>query len=167
MGTYFLHASTPFLGVGFLGWARHRPERLSAQSVRTFSPDGEFPTFESLSNYGDYCKLLVKTSCIDNPKRNPGGTSDFIPTPSRSESPRCAIASRRHSRRVRPGDHGCLSFFAEILAFRTLSPAVAGYRWRATRYGIEGPWSVSLRRRGVERCSLLKAGIARVHSTGE
>jgi carboxylate-amine ligase len=32
---------------------------------RTGIPDA----FESLSEYEDYCKLLVKTGCIDNPKK--------------------------------------------------------------------------------------------------
>src|SRR2546423_1740788 len=32
---------------------------------RTGIPDA----FESLSEYEDYCKLLIKTGCVDNPKK--------------------------------------------------------------------------------------------------
>ena len=44
-------------------------ERLSAQSVRAFSAHRDSRRVRILSEYEDYCKLLVKTGCIDNAKK--------------------------------------------------------------------------------------------------
>jgi len=53
-----------------LGRPGHRLERLSTQGVSSaFRATGIPDAFESLSEYEDYCKLLVKTGCVDNAKK--------------------------------------------------------------------------------------------------
>src|SRR5437870_9802283 len=61
---YALSANSPFWvgqDTGLKGYRLKVFERFP----RTGIPDA----FESLSEYEDYCKLLVKTGCIDNPKK--------------------------------------------------------------------------------------------------
>jgi carboxylate-amine ligase len=61
---YALSVNSPFWvghDTGLKGYRLKVFERFP----RTGSPDA----FESLSEYEDYCKLLVKTGCIDNPKK--------------------------------------------------------------------------------------------------
>jgi carboxylate-amine ligase len=61
---YALSANSPFWvgqNTGLKGYRLKVFERFP----RTGIPD----SFESLSEYEDYCKLLVKTGCIDNPKK--------------------------------------------------------------------------------------------------
>jgi carboxylate-amine ligase len=61
---YALSANSPFWvgrDTGLKGYRLKVFERFP----RTGIPD----SFESLSEYEDYCKLLVKTGCIDNPKK--------------------------------------------------------------------------------------------------
>jgi glutamate---cysteine ligase / carboxylate-amine ligase len=61
---YALSVNSPFwIGhdTGLKGYRLKVFERFP----RTGIPDA----FESLSEYNDYCKLLVKTGCIDNPKK--------------------------------------------------------------------------------------------------
>ena len=61
---YALSVNSPFWvgrNTGLKGYRLKVFERFP----RTGIPD----SFESLSEYDDYCKLLVKTGCIDNPKK--------------------------------------------------------------------------------------------------
>src|SRR5256714_11483430 len=60
---------------------------------RTGIPDA----FESLSEYEDYCKLLVKTGCIDNPKKS-GGIFGCIHS---STHWRCACATLKPAWTIR------------------------------------------------------------------
>ena len=52
-----------------MGRSQYGIERVSAQSLERFPRTGIPDAFESLSEYEDYCKLLVKTGCVDNAKR--------------------------------------------------------------------------------------------------
>src|SRR5689334_18243920 len=61
---YALSVNSPFWVGRDTGLKGHRL-KVFERFPRTGIPDA----FESLSEYEDYCKLLVKTGCIDNPKK--------------------------------------------------------------------------------------------------
>jgi carboxylate-amine ligase len=61
---YALSVNSPFW-VGHATGLKGYRLKVFERFPRTGIPDA----FESLSEYEDYCKLLVKTSCIDNPKK--------------------------------------------------------------------------------------------------
>ena len=85
---YALSVNSPFWvgqNTGLKGYRLKVFERFP----RTGIPDA----FESLSEYEDYCKLLVKTGCIDN-RRKSGGTFGCIRFSTRSK---CACATRNRA----------------------------------------------------------------------
>src|SRR5437667_5537132 len=61
---YALSANSPFW-VGHITGLKGYRLKVFERFPRTGIPD----SFESLSEYDDYCKLLVKTGCIDNAKK--------------------------------------------------------------------------------------------------
>jgi carboxylate-amine ligase len=61
---YALSVNSPFWGGQDTGLKGYRL-KVFERFPRTGIPDA----FESLSEYEDFCKLLVKTGCIDNPKK--------------------------------------------------------------------------------------------------
>ena len=61
---YALSTNSPFWGGQDTGLKGYRL-KVFERFPRTGIPDA----FESLSEYEDFCKLLVKTGCIDNPKK--------------------------------------------------------------------------------------------------
>ncbi len=98
---YALSVNSPFWvgrNTGLKGYRLKVFERFP----RTGIPDA----FESLSEYEDYCKLLVKTGCIDNREENlVGHSAASVFRHARGARLRCAIAGGRHARdrRVDPG----------------------------------------------------------------
>ena len=90
---YALSVNSPFWvgrNTGLKGYRLKVFERFP----RTGIPDA----FESLSEYEDYCKLLVKTGCIDNAKENLVGHPACIRFSTRS---RCACAMRNRASTIR------------------------------------------------------------------
>ncbi len=118
---YALSVNSPFWvghNTGLKGYRLKVFERFP----RTGIPDA----FESLSEYEDYCKLLVKTGCVDNAKKIWWDVRlhPFFDT---LEVRVCDAQSR----------------VDDTLAIAALIQAVIGRlldenRWRASRYGIDG-----------------------------
>ena len=122
---YALSVNSPFWvgqDTGLKGYRLKVFERFP----RTGIPDA----FESLSEYEDFCKLLVKTGCIDNPKKNlVGHPASSIFRHTRDAGVRCAIAGGRHTgdRRFDPGrDREALQITEAQYDFPRLSAPFAG-----------------------------------------
>ena len=123
---------------------------------RTGIPDA----FESLSEYEDYCKLLVKTGCIDNRKKS-GGTSGCIRFSTRSK---CACATRNRAWTTRSRSRRLIqAMIAKLYKLLRQNTTFRVYRrrlldenrWRASRYGIDGKLIDFGREAEVETRSLL------------
>ena len=153
---YALSVNSPFWvgqDTGLKGYRLKVFERFP----RTGIPDA----FESLSEYEDYCKLLVKTGCIDNAEENlVGHSAASILRHARSARVRCAIARGRHAR-DRGVDSGgdreaVTSCSAQNTTFRVYRRRLLDEnRWRASRYGIDGKLIDFGREAEVETRSLL------------
>ena len=135
---YALSVNSPFWvghDTGLKGYRLKVFERFP----RTGIPDA----FESLSEYEDYCKLLVKTGCIDNPKKiwwdirlHP-----FFDT----------LEVRVCDAQSRVDDTLAIAALIQAVIAKLLQVAAAKHtfrvyrrrlldenRWRASRYGIDG-----------------------------
>jgi carboxylate-amine ligase len=106
---------------------------------RTGIPD----TFESLSEYEDYVKLLVKTQCIDNPKRI-WWDIRLHPVFNTIEWRVCDIPMRLDETIALAALMQAVTFklyklFKQNLGFRIYRTRLLNEnRWRAARYGISG-----------------------------
>jgi glutamate---cysteine ligase / carboxylate-amine ligase len=135
---YALSVNSPFWvgrDTGLKGYRLKVFERFP----RTGIPDA----FESLSEYEDYCKLLVKTGCIDNPKKI-WWDIRLHPVFDTLEVRVCDAQSRVDDTLAIAGlIQAVISKLFKLLrrntTFRLYRRRLLDEnRWRATRYGIEG-----------------------------
>ncbi|HLW36480.1 MAG TPA: carboxylate-amine ligase, partial [Chthoniobacterales bacterium] len=135
---YALSVNSPFWvgrDTGLKGYRLKVFERFP----RTGIPDA----FESLSEYEDYCKLLVKTGCIDNPKKI-WWDIRLHPVFDTLEVRVCDAQSRVDDTLAIAGlIQAIISKLFKLLrrntTFRVYRRRLLDEnRWRATRYGIEG-----------------------------
>lgn len=135
---YALSVNSPFWvgrDTGLKGYRLKVFERFP----RTGIPDA----FESLSEYEDYCKLLVKTGCIDNPKKI-WWDIRLHPVFDTLEVRVCDAQSRVDDTLAIAGlIQAIISKLFKLLrrntTFRVYRRRLLDEnRWRASRYGIEG-----------------------------
>jgi len=135
---YALSVNSPFWvgrDTGLKGYRLKVFERFP----RTGIPDA----FESLSEYEDYCKLLVKTGCIDNPKKI-WWDIRLHPVFDTLEVRVCDAQSRVDDTLAIAGlIQAIISKLFKLLrrntTFRVYRRRLLDEnRWRATRYGIQG-----------------------------
>src|SRR5438876_4603572 len=135
---YALSVNSPFWvgqDTGLKGYRLKVFERFP----RTGIPDA----FESLSEYEDYCKLLVRTGCIDNPKKI-WWDIRLHPVFDTLEVRVCDAQSRvDDTLAVAALIQAVISKLYKLLrqniTFRVYRPRLLDEnRWRATRYGIDG-----------------------------
>ena len=135
---YALSVNSPFWvgrDTGLKGYRLKVFERFP----RTGIPDA----FESLSEYEDYCKLLVKTGCIDNPKKI-WWDIRLHPVFDTLEVRVCDAQSRvDDTLAIAALIQAIISKLFKLLrrntTFRVYRRRLLDEnRWRATRYGIEG-----------------------------
>ena len=135
---YALSVNSPFWvgrDTGLKGYRLKVFERFP----RTGIPDA----FESLSEYEDYCKLLVKTGCIDNPKKI-WWDIRLHPFFDTLELRVCDAQSRVDDTLAIAGlIQAIISKLFKLLrrntTFRVYRRRLLDEnRWRATRYGIDG-----------------------------
>src|SRR5436305_5378713 len=152
---YALSVNSPFWvgqDTGLKGYRLKVFERFP----RTGIPDA----FESLSEYEDYCKLLVKTGCIDNPKKI-WWDIRLHPVFDTLEVRVCDAQSRVDDTLAIAGlIQAVISKLFKLLrrntTFRLYRRRLLDEnRWRATRYGIEGTLIDFGREAEVETRSLL------------
>jgi carboxylate-amine ligase len=152
---YALSVNSPFWvgrDTGLKGYRLKVFERFP----RTGIPDA----FESLSEYEDYCKLLVKTGCIDNPKKI-WWDIRLHPVFDTLEFRVCDAQSRVDDTLAIAGlIQAVISKLFKLLrrntTFRLYRRRLLDEnRWRATRYGIEGTLIDFGREAEVETRSLL------------
>lgn len=152
---YALSVNSPFWvgrDTGLKGYRLKVFERFP----RTGIPDA----FESLSEYEDYCKLLVKTGCIDNPKKI-WWDIRLHPVFDTLEVRVCDAQSRVDDTLAIAGlIQAVISKLFKLLhrntTFRLYRRRLLDEnRWRATRYGIEGRLIDFGRETEVETRSLL------------
>src|SRR5216684_992375 len=123
---------------------------------RTGIPDA----FESLSEYEDFCKLLVKTGCIDNPKKI-WWDIRLHPVFDTLEVRVCDAQSRvDDTLAVAALIQAVIAKLFKLLqrntTFRVYRRRLLDEnRWRASRYGIDGKLIDFGRETEVETCSLL------------
>src|SRR5947199_4143850 len=123
---------------------------------RTGIPDA----IESLSEYEDYCKLLVKTGCIDNPKKI-WWDIRLHPVFDTLEVRVCDAQSRvDHTLAIAALLQAIVSTFFKLLrqntTFRVYRRRLLDEnRWRATRYGLDGKLIDFGRETDVDTSSLL------------
>src|SRR3989449_8392233 len=135
---YALSVNSPFWvghDTGLKGYRLKVFERFP----RTGIPD----SFESLSEYEDYCKLLVKTGCIDNPKKI-WWDIRLHPVFDTLEVRVCDAQSRvDDTLAIAALIQAIISKLFKLLrrntTFRVYRRRLLDEnRWRATRYGIDG-----------------------------
>src|ERR1700736_108206 len=135
---YALSVNSPFWvgrNTGLKGYRLKVFERFP----RTGIPDA----FESLSEYEDYCKLLVKTGCIDNPKKI-WWDIRLHPVFDTLEVRVCDAQSRvDDTLAIAALIQAIISKLFKLLrrntTFRVYRRRLLDEnRWRATRYGIDG-----------------------------
>src|SRR5437763_7516986 len=135
---YALSVNSPFWvgqDTGLKGYRLKVFERFP----RTGIPDA----FESLSEYEDYCKLLVKTGCIDNPKKI-WWDIRLHPVFDTLEVRVCDAQSRMDDTlAIAALIQAVISKLYKLLrqntTFRVYRRRLLDEnRWRATRYGIDG-----------------------------
>jgi carboxylate-amine ligase len=152
---YALSVNSPFWvgrDTGLKGYRLKVFERFP----RTGIPDA----FESLSEYEDYCKLLVKTGCIDNPKKI-WWDIRLHPVFDTLEFRVCDAQSRVDDTLAIAGlIQAIISKLFKLLrrntTFRLYRRRLLDEnRWRATRYGIDGMLIDFGRETEVETRSLL------------
>src|SRR6266480_1258351 len=152
---YALSVNSPFWvgrDTGLKGYRLKVFERFP----RTGIPDA----FESLSEYEDYCKLLVKTGCIDNPKKI-WWDIRLHPVFDTLEVRVCDAQSRvDDTLAVAALIQAVIAKLYKLLqrntTFRVYRRRLLDEnRWRATRYGIDGKLIDFGRETEVETRSLL------------
>src|SRR3954447_1376740 len=152
---YALSVNSPFWvgrNTGLKGYRLKVFERFP----RTGIPDA----FESLSEYEDFCKLLVKTGCIDNPKKI-WWDIRLHPFFDTLEVRVCDAQSRvDDTLAIAALIQAIVSKLFKLLrqntTFRVYRRRLLDEnRWRASRYGIEGKLIDFGRETEVETCSLL------------
>jgi carboxylate-amine ligase len=135
---YALSVNSPFWvgqDTGLKGYRLKVFERFP----RTGIPDA----FESLSEYEDYCKLLVKTGCIDNPKKI-WWDIRLHPVFDTLEVRVCDAQSRVDdtlaiAALIQAIISKLFKLFRNNTTFRVYRRRLLDEnRWRATRYGIDG-----------------------------
>src|SRR3954471_4031731 len=152
---YALSVNSPFWvgqDTGLKGYRLKVFERFP----RTGIPD----SFESLSEYEDYCKLLVKTGCIDNPKKI-WWDIRLHPYFDTLEVRVCDAQSRvDDTLAIAALIQAIVSKLFKLLRHNTTFRVyrrrlLDENRWRATRYGLEGMLIDFGRETEVETRSLL------------
>ena len=135
---YALSVNSPFWvgqDTGLKGYRLKVFERFP----RTGIPD----SFESLSEYEDYCKLLVKTGCIDNPKKI-WWDIRLHPVFDTLEVRVCDAQSRVDdtlaiAALIQAVISKLFKLLRQNITFRVYRRRLLDEnRWRATRYGIDG-----------------------------
>jgi carboxylate-amine ligase len=135
---YALSVNSPFWvghNTGLKGYRLKVFERFP----RTGIPDA----FESLSEYEDYCKLLVRTGCIDNPKKI-WWDIRLHPFFDTLEVRVCDAQSRAEdtlaiAALIQAVIAKLFKLLAQNTTFRVYRRRLLDEnRWRATRYGIDG-----------------------------
>jgi carboxylate-amine ligase len=157
---YALSVNSPFWvgrNTGLKGYRLKVFERFP----RTGIPD----SFESLSEYDDYCKLLVKTGCIDNPKKI-WWDIRLHPFFDTLELRVCDAQSRVDDTLAIAALIQALiaklyKLFRQNTTFRVYRRRLLDEnRWRASRYGIDGKLIDFGREAEVETRSLLNELLA-------
>jgi glutamate---cysteine ligase / carboxylate-amine ligase len=152
---YALSVNSPFWvgrNTGLKGYRLKVFERFP----RTGIPDA----FESLSEYEDYCKLLVKTGCIDNPKKI-WWDIRLHPFFNTLEMRVCDAQSRVDdtlalAALIQAVIAKLYKLFRQNTTFRVYRRRLLDEnRWRASRYGIDGKLIDFGREAEVETRSLL------------
>ncbi len=152
---YALSVNSPFWvgrNTGLKGYRLKVFERFP----RTGIPD----SFESLSEYDDYCKLLVKTGCIDNPKKI-WWDIRLHPFFDTLEVRVCDAQSRVDdtlaiTALIQAVIAKLYKLFRQNTTFRVYRRRLLDEnRWRASRYGIDGKLIDFGREAEVETRSLL------------
>jgi glutamate---cysteine ligase / carboxylate-amine ligase len=152
---YALSVNSPFWvgrNTGLKGYRLKVFERFP----RTGIPDA----FESLSEYEDYCKLLVKTGCIDNPKKI-WWDIRLHPFFNTLEMRVCDAQSRvddtmAMAAMIQAVIAKLYKLFRQNTTFRVYRRRLLDEnRWRASRYGIDGKLIDFGREAEVETRSLL------------
>src|ERR1044071_2867675 len=152
---YALSVNSPFWvgqNTGLKGYRLKVFERFP----RTGIPD----SFDSLSEYDDYCKLLVKTGCIDNPKKI-WWDIRLHPFFDTLEMRVCDAQSRvDDTLAIAALIQAVIAKLYKLLkqntTFRVYRRRLLDEnRWRASRYGIDGKLIDFGREREVETRSLL------------
>jgi glutamate---cysteine ligase / carboxylate-amine ligase len=152
---YALSVNSPFWvgqDTGLKGYRLKIFERFP----RTGIPDA----FESLSEYEDFCKLLVKTGCIDNPKKI-WWDIRLHPFFDTLEVRVCDAQSRvDDTLAIAALIQAVIAKLYKLLRHNTTFRVyrrrlLDENRWRASRYGIEGKLIDFGREAEVETCSLL------------
>ena len=152
---YALSVNSPFWvgrNTGLKGYRLKVFERFP----RTGIPDA----FESLSEYEDYCKLLVKTGCIDNPKKI-WWDIRLHPFFNTLEMRVCDAQSRvddtlAMAALIQAVIAKLYKLFRRNTTFRVYRRRLLDEnRWRASRYGIDGKLIDFGREAEVETRSLL------------
>ena len=152
---YALSVNSPFWvgrNTGLKGYRLKVFERFP----RTGIPDA----FESLSEYEDYCKLLVKTGCIDNPKKI-WWDIRLHPFFNTLEIRVCDAQSRvddtlAMAALIQAVIAKLYKLFRQNTTFRVYRRRLLDEnRWRASRYGIDGKLIDFGREAEVETRSLL------------
>ena len=152
---YALSVNSPFWvgrNTGLKGYRLKVFERFP----RTGIPDA----FESLSEYEDYCKLLVKTGCIDNPKKI-WWDIRLHPFFNTLEMRVCDAQSRvddtlAMAALIQAVIAKLYKLFRQNTTFRVYRRRLLDEnRWRASRYGIDGKLIDFGREAEVETRSLL------------
>ena len=153
---YALSVNSPFWvgrNTGLKGYRLKVFERFP----RTGIPDA----FESLSEYEDYCKLLVKTGCIDNPKKI-WWDIRLHPFFNTLEMRVCDAQSRvddtmAMAALIQAVIAKLYKLFRQNTTFRVYRRRLLDEnRWRASRYGIDGKLIDFGREAEVETKSLLR-----------
>src|SRR5256885_1791570 len=152
---YALSVNSPFWvgqDTGLKGYRLKVFERFP----RTGIPDA----FESLSEYEDYCKLLVKTGCIDNPKKI-WWDIRLHPVFDTLEVRVCDAQSRVDdtlaiAALIQAVISKLYKLLRQNISFRVYRRRLLDEnRWRASRYGIDGKLIDFGRETEVEARSLL------------
>src|SRR4051812_25867968 len=152
---YALSVNSPFWvgrNTGLKGYRLKVFERFP----RTGIPDA----FESLSEYEDYCKLLVKTGCIDNPKKI-WWDIRLHPFFNTLEMRVCDAQSRvddtlAMAALIQAVIAKLYKLYRQNTTFRVYRRRLLDEnRWRASRYGIDGKLIDFGREAEVETRSLL------------
>src|SRR3954462_10701011 len=152
---YALSVNSPFWvgqDTGLKGYRLKVFERFP----RTGIPDA----FDSLSEYEDYCKLLVKTGCIDNPKKI-WWDIRLHPFFDTLEMRVCDAQSRvDDTLAIAPLIQAVIAKLYKLLKYNTpfrvyRRRLLDENRWRASRYGLEGKLIDFGRETEVETRSLL------------
>jgi carboxylate-amine ligase len=152
---FALSTNSPFWMGSNTGFKSYRI-KIFERFPRTGIPD----TFESLSDFEEYIKLLVKTNCIDNPKRiwwdirlHPNfHTLEWrvCDIPMRIDET-IALAALMQAVTVK-----LYKLFEQNLGFRMYRTRLLNEnRWRAARYGITGKLIDFGKQREVQMSSLI------------